>query len=83
MKQSAIVNVSSAHAVIGRQAMGLYDTTKAGQLALTRTLAFEEADNGVRVNAVCPGSTFTDFQIKRARAAGKDQVADAPLGPAP
>lgn len=57
--QSAIVNVSSAHAVIGRQAMGLYDTTKAGQLALTRTLAFEEADNGVRVNAVCPGSTFT------------------------
>jgi 2-hydroxycyclohexanecarboxyl-CoA dehydrogenase len=70
--QSAIVNVSSAHALIGRKNMGLYDTTKAGQLALTRTLAFEEAANGVRVNAVCPGSTFTDFHINKAVAAGKD-----------
>jgi meso-butanediol dehydrogenase/(S,S)-butanediol dehydrogenase/diacetyl reductase len=70
--QSAIVNVSSAHAIIGRKNMGLYDTTKAGQLALTRTLAFEEAEHGVRVNAVCPGSTFTDFHINKAVAAGKD-----------
>jgi 2-hydroxycyclohexanecarboxyl-CoA dehydrogenase len=69
---SAIVNVSSAHALIGRKNMGLYDTTKAGQLALTRTLAFEEAANGVRVNAVCPGSTFTDFHVNKALAAGKD-----------
>jgi len=69
--RGSIVNVSSAHALIGRKGMGLYDTTKAGMLAMTRTLAFEEVQHGVRVNAVCPGSTFTDFHVGRALAAGK------------
>src|SRR5262249_53052537 len=47
------------------------DATKAGILAMTRTLAFEEVAHGVRVNAVCPGSTLTDFHISKAKAAGK------------
>lgn len=67
----SIVMVSSCYAVTGRKGMGLYDATKAGLLALTRTLAFEEAAHGVRANAVCPGSTLTDFHIERGRAAGK------------
>jgi 2-hydroxycyclohexanecarboxyl-CoA dehydrogenase len=67
----AIVNVSSCYALTGRKGMGLYDTTKAGLLALTRTLAFEEVAHGIRVNAVCPGSTLTDFHVKRTQAAGK------------
>ena len=67
----SIVTVSSCYAVTGRKGMGLYDATKAGLLALTRTLAFEEAAHGIRVNAVCPGSTLTDFHIERGRAAGK------------
>jgi 2-hydroxycyclohexanecarboxyl-CoA dehydrogenase len=70
-KRASIVNVSSAYAVAGRKGMGLYDATKAGMLAMTRTLACEEALNGVRVNAVCPGSTLTNFHIRRAQAAGK------------
>jgi meso-butanediol dehydrogenase/(S,S)-butanediol dehydrogenase/diacetyl reductase len=69
--KGSIVNVSSCYAVTGRKGMGIYDTTKAGMLAMTRTLAFEEAGNGVRANAVCPGSTLTDFHIGRALAAGK------------
>jgi 2-hydroxycyclohexanecarboxyl-CoA dehydrogenase len=68
---ASIVNVSSAYAVAGRKGMGLYDATKAGMLAMTRTLACEEALHGVRVNAVCPGSTLTSFHTKRAQAAGK------------
>jgi len=67
----SIVNVSSCYAVTGRKGMGIYDTTKAGQLALTRTLAHEEAAHGVRVNAVCPGSTLTDFHVAKAQASGK------------
>ncbi|MDB5895811.1 MAG: uncharacterized protein JWQ88_3342 [Rhodoferax sp.] len=67
----SIVNVSSCYAITGRRGMGIYDTTKAGQLALTRTLAHEEAVHGVRVNAVCPGSTLTDFHVGRAEARGK------------
>jgi 2-hydroxycyclohexanecarboxyl-CoA dehydrogenase len=69
--RASIVNVSSSYAVAGRKGMGLYDATKAGMLAMTRTLAFEEAPHGVRVNAVCPGSTLTNFHIARAKAIGK------------
>src|SRR5215510_2013785 len=69
--RASIVNVSSCYALTGRKGMGLYDATKAGILAMTRTLAFEEVAHGVRVNAVCPGSTLTDFHVAKARAAGK------------
>ena len=69
--RSSIVNVSSVYAVAGRKGMGLYDATKAGMLAMTRTLACEEAVHGVRVNAVCPGSTLTNFHVQRALSAGK------------
>jgi meso-butanediol dehydrogenase/(S,S)-butanediol dehydrogenase/diacetyl reductase len=67
----SIVNVSSCYAVTGRKGMALYDATKAAQLAYTRTLAFEESMHGVRANAVCPGSTLTDFHIGRAEGNGK------------
>lgn len=70
-RRASIVNVSSCYALVGRKGMGLYDATKAGILAMTRTLAFEEATHGVRVNAICPGSTLTNFHVARAKAAGK------------
>ncbi|WP_069268561.1 SDR family NAD(P)-dependent oxidoreductase [Paraburkholderia nodosa] len=69
--RASIVNVSSCYAETGRKGMGLYDATKAGMLAMTRTLAFEETANGVRVNAVCPGSTLTEFHVNKAIASGK------------
>ena len=69
--QGSIVNVSSCYALKGRKEMPLYDATKAAQLSLTRTLAFEEAENGVRVNSVSPGSTLTDFHLERAQKIGK------------
>ena len=69
--RGSIVNVSSCYAVKGRKGMALYDATKAAQLALTRSLACEEAAHGVRVNAVCPGSTLTDFHVGRAQKIGK------------
>jgi 2-hydroxycyclohexanecarboxyl-CoA dehydrogenase len=76
--RGSVVNVSSCYAVTGRRGMGLYDTTKAGLLAMTRTLAFEEAPHGVRANALCPGSTLTEFHLERAKAAGKsvEKLAD-------
>jgi meso-butanediol dehydrogenase/(S,S)-butanediol dehydrogenase/diacetyl reductase len=67
----SIVNVSSCYAVTGRKGMALYDATKAAQLAYTRALAFEESENGVRVNAICPGSTLTEFHVGRAKTVGK------------
>jgi 2-hydroxycyclohexanecarboxyl-CoA dehydrogenase len=72
--RGSIVNVSSTHAFNPRAGMGQYDVTKAGIVSLTRTLAFEEAAHGVRVNAVCPGATFTPFHKKRAEALGRTQA---------
>ena len=69
--KAAIVNVSSCYAVKGRKGMALYDATKAAIVAMTRTLAFEETSNGVRVNVICPGSTLTDFHVNRTVKAGK------------
>jgi 2-hydroxycyclohexanecarboxyl-CoA dehydrogenase len=69
----SVVNVSSVYAVTGRKGMGLYDASKAALIALTRTLACEEAEHGVRVNAICPGSTLTDYHLKRGAAKGLTQ----------
>lgn len=71
--RGAIVNVSSTHAVNPRAGMGQYDVAKAGILSMTRTLAFEEAPNRVRVNAVCPGLTLTPFHVARAMQAGRTE----------
>ncbi len=71
--RGAIVNVSSTHGVNPRVGMGQYDVTKAGILSMTRTLAFEEAPNRVRVNAVCPGLTLTPFHVRRAAQAGRTE----------
>jgi NAD(P)-dependent dehydrogenase (short-subunit alcohol dehydrogenase family) len=54
--------------------MGQYDVTKAGIVSLTKTLAYEEAQNKVRVNAICPGATLTPFHIKRAVEARKSGI---------
>jgi 2-hydroxycyclohexanecarboxyl-CoA dehydrogenase len=72
--RGSIVNISSTHGVNPRAGMGQYDVTKAGIISLTKTLAFEEAKHGVRVNAVCPGLTLTPFHLRRAEAAGRTRA---------
>ncbi len=64
--RGAIVNVSSAFALLGRRGMAQYDASKAALVALTRALAAEEASHNVRVNAVCPGSILTPYTKGRA-----------------
>jgi 2-hydroxycyclohexanecarboxyl-CoA dehydrogenase len=70
-QRGSIVNISSTHGVNPRAGMGQYDVTKAGIISMTKTLAFEEAKHGVRVNAVCPGLTLTPFHRRRYAAAGR------------
>lgn len=72
-RRGSVVNISSTHAVNPRAGMGQYDVTKAGIVSMTKTLAFEEARHGIRVNAVCPGATLTPFHLRRAAAAGRTQ----------
>jgi len=57
--RGAIVNFASIAAFHGRAEMAAYSAAKAGVAALTRSLALELRDRGVRVNAVAPGTART------------------------
>ncbi len=56
----AIVNVSSATVFSGSPQWAHYVASKGGMLALTRAMAREAGDLGIRVNAIAPGFTLTD-----------------------
>jgi len=68
----SIVNISSANGIVGRAGMAQYDATKAGVLGLTRAMACDHAHQNIRVNAILPGPTLTDFHKKRAAASGTE-----------
>ena len=59
LSRGSIVNTSSTSALAGMPYAAAYGTSKGGVLALTRTLAVEFGKQGVRCNAVCPGSIET------------------------
>ena len=65
-QQGSIVIVSSVNATVGSAGMAMYDASKAAVLALMRNLAVENGEYGIRVNAVCPGATLTDYHLDRA-----------------
>jgi NAD(P)-dependent dehydrogenase (short-subunit alcohol dehydrogenase family) len=55
----AIVNTASGAGLVGFPGMAAYVAAKHGVIGLTRTAALECAAQGVRVNAVCPGTART------------------------
>lgn len=58
--RGAVVNVASYLGVFGaRDSTPAYNASKAGVVALTRSLALQVGAHGVRVNAVCPGFIVT------------------------
>ncbi len=59
--RGTIINVAS---VAGKQTFpnwGAYSVSKAGLIALSKTLAAEERTHGIRVTAICPGAVNTEL----------------------
>jgi 2-hydroxycyclohexanecarboxyl-CoA dehydrogenase len=81
-QKGSIVITSSVNAVTATPGMPIYDMSKAAVLGLMRSLAADYGDKGIRVNAVCPGNTITDFHINRMaeRGISEDQIRDMTRG---
>lgn len=62
MKQAGwgrIVNIASAHGLIGSAFKSAYVAAKHGVVGLTKVVALETAQQGITCNAVCPGYVWT------------------------
>lgn len=69
-----IVNIASAGAVVGLRNRVAYCASKAGVVGLTRALAADHAGQGIRVNAICPGTVDSPW-IGKILAGNPDPVA--------
>jgi len=63
---SSVINISSDGATRARPNSPLYDTAKAGLISLSKSMAARYVADGIRVNAIAPGSTVTEFHFGRA-----------------
>jgi NAD(P)-dependent dehydrogenase (short-subunit alcohol dehydrogenase family) len=60
-RPGTIVNVSSAGGITPLDRLAVYGATKAGIHLMTKAMAAEWVDRGIRVNAIAPGWTETEF----------------------
>jgi glucose 1-dehydrogenase len=58
-RPGVIINISSVHEIIPRPMYVSYSISKGGMENMTKTLALEYANRGIRVNAIAPGATIT------------------------
>ena len=79
-KRGCIVNISSIWGQRGASCEVAYACTKAGIIALTRSLAMELAPSGIRVNCVAPGVINTDMLPVLGQETLDDLAIETPLG---
>jgi NAD(P)-dependent dehydrogenase (short-subunit alcohol dehydrogenase family) len=78
----AIVNCSSIGGLTGRAQLAAYHASKHGVIGLTRSVALEYAERGIRINAVCPGTIDTPMvsdMLKTGMLAMDDLLRDLPM----
>ncbi|MFL6949856.1 MAG: SDR family NAD(P)-dependent oxidoreductase [Xanthobacteraceae bacterium] len=58
-RSGALVNIASTHGLVGAAGRSTYGISKAAVIHMTKMLAIEWAEHGIRVNAVAPGRLDT------------------------
>jgi NAD(P)-dependent dehydrogenase (short-subunit alcohol dehydrogenase family) len=71
----AIVNQASIAALVGVRNLAAYCAAKGAVVALTRAMAVDLADRGIRVNALCPGTVATALMEPLLRERGEGDIA--------
>jgi 3-hydroxybutyrate dehydrogenase len=64
-KWGRVINIASAHALVASPFKSAYVAAKHGIAGLTKTVALEVAEQGITVNAVCPGYVLTPLVEKQ------------------
>jgi NAD(P)-dependent dehydrogenase (short-subunit alcohol dehydrogenase family) len=67
----SIVNVASVAALIGLRNRAAYSASKGAVVSLTRALAVDHVADGIRVNAVCPGTVDSPWVRRLVESAGE------------
>ena len=68
----SVVNIASVQGVQSMPKVPAYAASKGGVLSLTRNMALDYAPEGIRVNAICPGTIDSELVRTAARAEGGD-----------
>jgi 3-oxoacyl-[acyl-carrier protein] reductase len=76
----SIVNIASIAALTGNAGQANYAASKAGLIGLTKSLAKEYGERGIRVNCVAPGLIKTDMTASLSEKYQETLVQGVPLG---
>ena len=60
-ERGVIVNVASNFGFVGAPEASVYCASKGAVVTMTKALALETGPDGIRINALCPGATATEF----------------------
>jgi NAD(P)-dependent dehydrogenase (short-subunit alcohol dehydrogenase family) len=76
----AIVNNASINGIRGNTRLAAYQASKGGVVALTYSIAIDYATQGIRCNAVCPGTIQTPMVGTRTPEVLQAMIAKHPIG---